>query len=85
MFFDLNEGISVNSTVYRDQVLSGPLIDFWEESFGDIDNSEPIVMKDNAPVHKKVCVPYRAEIGMKCWQHLRTLQTSTRLKIFGAT
>jgi transposase len=52
VFFDLEDGEKVNSTIYRDQILLGPLKEFWEESFGDV--QEPIVMEDNAPVHKKV-------------------------------
>jgi transposase len=61
-FFDLEEGQSIDSTIYRDQILLGPLRQFWEEAFEDI--SEPIVMEDNAPVHKKVCIPVREELGM---------------------
>lgn len=67
VFFDLGEGKTVNSSVYRDQILTGPLKEFWEESFGDVE--EPIVMEDNAPVHKKVCIPVRQELGMRCHQH----------------
>jgi len=67
VFFDLGEEKTVNSTVYRDQILTGPLKEFWEESFGDVE--EPIVMEDNAPVHKKVCIPVRQELGMRCHQH----------------
>jgi len=67
LFFDLGEGQKVNSTIYRDQILTGPLQEFWEESFEDI--KEPVVMEDNAPVHKKVCVSVRQELGMKCHQH----------------
>jgi len=26
-------------------------------------------MEDNAPVHKKVCIPVRLELAMKCYQH----------------
>jgi transposase len=62
LFFDLEEGQSVNSTIYRDQVLLGALQQFWEESFEDI--KIPIVMEDNAPVHKKVCIPAREALGM---------------------
>ena len=29
MFFELEPGVHINSTVYRDQVLTGPLQDFW--------------------------------------------------------
>jgi len=67
VFFELEDGMKVNSTVYRDQILKGPLMEFWEESFGDI--QEPIVMEDNAPVHKKVCIPVRLEVGMRCHEH----------------
>ena len=65
-FFDLGTNEHVNSTVYRDQILLGPLQDFWLESFCDVD---PIVVEDNAPVHKKVCIPVRQSLGMECWQH----------------
>ena len=67
LFFDLKDGQKVNSTIYRDQILLGPLKEFWEESFMDV--QEPIVMEDNAPVHKKVCIPARQELGMRCHQH----------------
>ena len=66
IFFDLGTNEHVNSTVYRDQILLGPLQDFWLESFCDVD---PIVVEDNAPVHKKVCIPVRQSLGMECWQH----------------
>ena len=67
VFFDLGEGKTVNSTVYRDQILTGPLKEFWEESFGDVE--EPFVMENNAPVDKKVCIPVRQELGMRCHQY----------------
>jgi len=67
VFFELENGKKVNSTIYRDQILKGPLQEFWEESFEDV--QEPIVMEDNAPPHKKVCIPVRQELGMKCHQH----------------
>jgi len=57
VFFELEDGTKVNSSIYRDQILTRPLQEFWEESFGDIDM--PIVMEDNAPPHKKVCIPVR--------------------------
>jgi len=62
VFFELEDGINVNSTVYRDQILLGPLKEFWEEAFGDV--QEPIVVEDNAPVHKNVCIPVRKDLGM---------------------
>jgi len=65
--FELDNGKKVNSTVYQDQILKGPLQEFWEESFKDVE--VPIVMEDNAPPHKKVCIPVRVELGMKCHQH----------------
>ena len=67
LFFELADGKKVNSTVYRDQILTGPLQEFWEESFEDLE--EPIVMEDNAPVHKKVYISVRLELEMKCHQH----------------
>jgi len=67
MFFELEDGKKVNSTIYRDQILKGPLQEFWEESFGDLE--VPIVMEDNAPSHKKVCISVREEFEMKCYQH----------------
>ena len=67
VFFELEKGQHVDSITYRNQILLGPLKDFWEESFGDVD--EPIVMEDNAPVHKKVCIPVRQELGIICHQH----------------
>jgi len=66
-FFEWEKGQHIDSTIYQDQILLGPLKDFWKESFGDID--EPIVMEDNALVHKKVCIPIRQELGMVCHQH----------------
>jgi len=64
VFFNLDDGKKVNSTIYRDQILTEPLQEFWEESFGDME--VPIVMEDNAPHHKKVYIPVRVELGMKC-------------------
>src|SRR5579871_1101857 len=62
LFFDLKKGETVDSTVYQDQILLGPLQQFWEKSFEDV--TLPIVMEDNAPVHKKVCIPAREALGM---------------------
>jgi hypothetical protein len=62
LFFDLGEGEKVNSTIYQDQILLDPLWQFWEEAFEDI--KMPIIMEDNAPVHKKVCIPAREALGM---------------------
>src|SRR2546430_16927319 len=67
VFFELEDGTKVNSSIYRDQILTGPLQEFWEESFGDIDML--IVMEDNAPPYKKVCIPVRQELRMKRHQH----------------
>ena len=67
IFFALREGESINSMVYRDQILLGPLKEFWEKSFGDLE--EPILVEDNASVHKKVCISVRQELGMTCHQH----------------
>jgi DDE superfamily endonuclease len=67
VFFELEEGRKVNFTIYRNQVLMEPLQEFWEELFGDW--QEPIVMEDNAPVHKKVYIPIKQELGIRCHQH----------------
>src|SRR5262249_55031335 len=65
-FFKLEQKQKVNSSIYRDQILLGPLKDMWEESFGEVD---PIVMEDGAPVHKKVCIPERENLGMETLPH----------------
>ena len=52
----------MNSIIYRDQILLRPFQQFWEESFEDI--KIPIVMEDNAFVHKKVYIPIRETLGM---------------------
>src|SRR5438045_6308248 len=62
IFFYLKNEQSVDSAVYLNHILLGPLQQFWEESFEDM--RVPIVMEDNAPVHKKVCIPARTELGM---------------------
>jgi len=62
LFFNLEKGESVDSMIYRDQILLRPLQQFWKESFRDV--TSPIVMEDNAPVHKKVCIPARENLGM---------------------
>ena len=67
LFFDLSEGKHINSTIYRDQVLLESLKDFWEAAFGDV--VESIVLEDNAPPHKKVCIPVRQTLGNMCHQH----------------
>ena len=50
LFFSIKTGEKINLTVYRDQVLLGPLKMFYDESRSEI--PEPIVMEDDAPVHK---------------------------------
>ena len=45
VFFELDDGKKIDSTIYRDQILKVSLQEFWEESFGDM--QEPIVMEDN--------------------------------------
>jgi transposase len=66
-FFDLEKGEKVNSVIYRDQILLKPLKEFWEESFLDV--NDPIVMEDNAPVHKGVCIQARKDLGMITLEH----------------
>jgi len=67
MFFRTLKGSNITSTVYRDQVLLGPLQDFWVESFLDLKN--PIIIEDNAPVHKGVCIPARKTMGCETLSH----------------
>ena len=67
LFFELKPGQKINSSVYRDQVLLGPLKTFVEESKTKI--SEPIVMEDNAPVHKSVCKQPREELKWPPYEH----------------
>lgn len=68
VFFELEDRKKVNSTIYRNQILKGPLQKFWKESFGDVEM--PIVMENNTPPHKKVCISIRAKLEVKCYQHL---------------
>jgi len=42
----------MDSTIYWNQILKRPLMEFWEKSFGDI--QEPILIKDNSAIHKKI-------------------------------
>lgn len=67
LFFDLKGKERINSTVYRDQVLLGPLQKFREESLIDI--PEPIVMEDGAPVHKGVCKQVREDLKWTAYMH----------------
>ena len=67
VFFDLEDRGTVNSTIYRDQILKGPLMEFWEDAFGDI--QEPIVMEDNRPVHKGVCKQPKEELKWPPYEH----------------
>ena len=67
VYFDLEAGKHINSTVYRDQVLTGPLQDFWWETSGDV--TDPVVIEDNAPPHKNVCISVRKELGIVVHQH----------------
>jgi hypothetical protein len=66
-FFALEPRQTVNSMVYRDQVLLGPLKTFVEESTLEI--GTPIVMEDNAPVHKGASKVAREEL--KWTQYVR--------------
>jgi Transposase and inactivated derivatives len=67
LFFDLASGQKVNSTIYQDQILVGPLKKFWLASKRKL--KTVIVMEDNAPVHKKVCIPVRKKLKMQCLAH----------------
>ena len=62
IFFDLKKSEKMDSIIYRDQILLRPLQQFWKESFEDI--KLPIIMKNNVPVHKKMCIPARETLDM---------------------
>lgn len=67
LFFHLEKGQKINSKVYRDQVLLGPLKTFVEESCFEI--PKPIVMEDNAPVHKGACTEARKSLKWPTYEH----------------
>ena len=66
LFFDLLEGKHINLTIYWDQVSLESLKDFCEEAFGEL---ESIVLEDNAPPHKKMCIPIHQTLGKMCHQY----------------
>ena len=66
-FFELKKGQKINSVVYRDQVLLGPLKTFVDESRSEGFN--PIVMEDNAPVHKGACNEPRKMLKWVTYEH----------------
>ena len=66
-FFKLERGQTINSVVYRDQVLLGPLKTFVDES--RLEGFDPIVMEDNAPVHKGVNKEKRKELKWIEYEH----------------
>jgi transposase len=66
-FFMLEKNQRITSLVYRDQILLGPLTDFYNESRVEI--LEPIIMEDNAPVHKGHCVVERKRLNWPEYSH----------------
>ena len=66
-FFELSAGQKITSKVYCEQILLGPLKTFAEESCSDI--QQPIVMEDNAPVHKGACVKPRMDLKWPPYEH----------------
>ena len=62
-FFNIEDRESIDSVIYRDQILLGPLRQFQEKAFEHFDTS--IVMEDNALVHMKVCILVREDLRMK--------------------
>ena len=54
VFFRTLKGTNITSAVYGDQILLGPLQDFWMESFFHL--KDPLIMEDGTLVHKGVCV-----------------------------
>ena len=68
LFFEVEKGKHINSIMYHDQVLAGPLNDFWSESFLEAD--QLWVMKDSAPVHKRAAKIGWEELDMIVMPHL---------------
>ena len=68
LFFQLKTGEKINLTVYRDQVLFGPLKMFYDESRSKI--PEPIVMEDDAPVHKGASKKPQEDLKWTTYLHL---------------
>ena len=66
-FFKLEKGQKINAVVYRDQVLLGSLKIFVDESHSE--GFEPIVMEDNAPVHKGVNKEIRKQLKWIEYEH----------------
>ena len=67
LFFHLEQGQKITSTVYRDQILLGPLKTFVDESRNDI--PDPIVMENNAPIHKDTCKQPRQTLKCPIYEH----------------
>ena len=67
VFFELENGKKVNSTIYWNQILTEPLQKFWKKLFRDVE--VPVVMEDNASPYKQMDIPVRIDLGMKCHQH----------------
>jgi transposase len=67
LFFELEKGQKITSKVYRDQVLLGSLKTFVDKSRNEI--SEPIIMEDNASVHKGVCKEHRQTLKWPTYEH----------------
>ena len=67
LFFKLEKGQKITSLVYRDQVLLGPLKTFVDESVSE--GVQPIVMEDNALVHKGVNKELRTRLGWTEYEH----------------
>jgi transposase len=67
LFFEVEKGKHINAAMYRNQILAGPLYDFWTESFLEVTNS--LVMEDGALIHKGVAKKFREESGMLVHEH----------------
>jgi|SRR5438477_5684967 len=67
VFFQILKGTNITSIVYHDQILLGPLQDFWIQSFLNLKDS--IIMKDNVSVYKEVCIEAQKIIGCEILTH----------------
>ena len=66
-FFKLEKGQKITSLVYRDQVLLGPLKTFVDKAFSE--GIQPIVMEDNALIHKGVNKELRKRLEWTEYEH----------------
>jgi len=60
VFFDLEDRGTVKSTIYRDEMLKGPLMEFWEDAF--VYNSQ-LILKITFLFIKRYVYPSDKNLG----------------------